>query len=412
MSALRRKVFPYSSTPRLGYSKTDLPTVSDWRSQNSGLRRVRSKRAPMLLWFFEIAPKTGFGSTTRDQRPGMLHCQRIASLDQSDLLAVGIPKRKPAAHLWISVNRVLGMNEQRTRWQNLPWRLLRRAGLSRFLNIVQSRSYDDLRVRIPVHGNRFGEELLFYSPSWKCHLFTGLRDALGPIKQVIDIGANEGQTVIEALQVFGRDVKIAAFEPNPGVAAFLVEMVSLNQFEGVDVFPLGLSNRQGIATLELASENDTCASIVQGLRPGQPHSRAYFVPLTTFDSLVHQGALLPLPNCLIKVDVEGAESEVLCGMRDSLQRYRPVIICEVLWSHSRDRLDFMRERNDKMMALLQDKCYRAFSVLLSKDQSAFLGLAPIEKFPSGIYCAANSHQCDYIFVPIERVDRLKQWVSK
>jgi hypothetical protein len=35
------------------------------------------------------------------------------------------------------------------------------------------------------------------------------------------------------------------------------------------------------------------------------------------------------PPHLIKIDVEGAELEVLSGQRETLERIRPIIICEV-----------------------------------------------------------------------------------
>src|SRR5262249_8892171 len=37
------------------------------------------------------------------------------------------------------------------------------------------------------------------------------------------------------------------------------------------------------------------------------------------------------PPRLVMVDAEGAEINVLCGMRDTIVQHRPVILCEVHW---------------------------------------------------------------------------------
>jgi hypothetical protein len=67
------------------------------------------------------------------------------------------------------------------------------------------------------------------------------------------------------------------------------------------------------------------------VRPGQEAPEAagkINVPVLTIDGQISAG--LRPPN-LVMIDVEGAEIDVLEGMRKTLQAHRPVVICEVHW---------------------------------------------------------------------------------
>jgi hypothetical protein len=56
------------------------------------------------------------------------------------------------------------------------------------------------------------------------------------------------------------------------------------------------------------------------------------VELVAIDDLIRSGELRP--PALVKIDVEGAEIAVLEGMRETIGRHRPAIICELHGTHS------------------------------------------------------------------------------
>jgi hypothetical protein len=83
-------------------------------------------------------------------------------------------------------------------------------------------------------------------------------------------------------------------------------------------------------------------------------------------------------------------------------------MCEVLWAHCEERVEFMRSRNDELTRLLRANDYDVFRILLSKDERSVLGIESIPEFASAIYSSANGHQCDYAFVPREHAARVRE----
>ena len=56
------------------------------------------------------------------------------------------------------------------------------------------------------------------------------------------------------------------------------------------------------------------------------------VELVAIDDLLARGELRP--PTVVKIDVEGAEIAVLEGMRETIERHRPAIICELHDTHA------------------------------------------------------------------------------
>jgi hypothetical protein len=56
------------------------------------------------------------------------------------------------------------------------------------------------------------------------------------------------------------------------------------------------------------------------------------------------------PPAVVKIDVEGAELAVLEGMRETIRRHRPAIICELHDTH-REFVAFMEEAGYRLINL-------------------------------------------------------------
>lgn len=155
-----------------------------------------------------------------------------------------------------------------------------------------------------------------YEPEQTAHFVRWIR----PGATVIDVGAHVGYYTLLASMLAGESGSVWAFEPEPTNAAFLRRHMYLNHCRNVHVEEVAVSSSSGqgrfvcgkgsgtgrldktgemeVRTVRLA---DFCAS--RGIRP-----------------------------TALKIDVEGAEVEVLDGARDLIRSERPVIF---LSTHSR-----------------------------------------------------------------------------
>ena len=153
----------------------------------------------------------------------------------------------------------------------------------------------------------------------------------------IDVGASKG---LYTEKMLPHSKEVYAYEPLPGFAALLKQ-----KFVGqpVVVRACGVSDKAGTATLHTPAYTDpkrgaetlhTWSSIFKDFSAEQTHYPGKFpdvetreIKVTTIDAEGHH------PAGLLKVDVEGAELEVLHGSRDTLKTDQPVVLVELEERH-------------------------------------------------------------------------------
>jgi FkbM family methyltransferase len=149
---------------------------------------------------------------------------------------------------------------------------------------------------------------------WEPHIIAAIASGLREGDVFVDVGANVGIMSFQAARAVGPGGRIIAFEPNPeNVQRFLQGML-LNRFENISLYPFAASDDRAIFSM-------------------QGHSNTYLVDASTGGRLVQS---LPLDTILvhepridfIKIDIEGHELYALAGMRATLARHRPLVLCE------------------------------------------------------------------------------------
>ncbi len=171
--------------------------------------------------------------------------------------------------------------------------------------------------------------------SYHCRLyFTGLyepdttalvRKLLRPHDVFIDIGANIGfySCVAAALQA-----EVHAFEPNPSLFHYIVRSRSLKAFEKMTVTLCAVASTDGHAEFSLSTNQENTG--LSSLLPLDHLMTAekIVVSTTTLDAYCVRTGIDHIR--LIKIDVEGAETDVLAGAMQVLHQVRPdAIICEL-----------------------------------------------------------------------------------
>jgi hypothetical protein len=142
---------------------------------------------------------------------------------------------------------------------------------------------------------------------------------------------------------------------------------------------------------------------MENLRPGffrdQPVT---LVPVYTFDWMVENVLKeMGMEVGIIKIDVEGAEMEVLKGMSETIRLFRPVIICEVLYSYSEETVSVDRLRREELSDFLKEAGYYMVQIQRRPENRNQFDLVRIREFPVHKWNKNSRLSSNYLFLPME-----------
>jgi FkbM family methyltransferase len=147
-----------------------------------------------------------------------------------------------------------------------------------------------------------------------------LQEVLKPGTCFLDIGANVGFYSVLASCIVGELGQVHSFEPSPRNVSFLTRHIELNRLSNVHIHAVALSDGPDRQMSFAASANPCSGHLTAN------HGAVDCIPVrvTSLDSLWRRSAYAA-PS-VIKIDVEGAELNVLQGGRQLLAECRPVIL--------------------------------------------------------------------------------------
>jgi FkbM family methyltransferase len=144
-----------------------------------------------------------------------------------------------------------------------------------------------------------------------------------PQDVVVDVGANVG-IYVHALRRCGAIVE--AFEPQPECSAVLQAYAAA--YPSVRVHTLALGDAESVVTLSVPIEHGRPARASASMRATSTGAgETIRVPVRTLDSFE-----LERVNAM-KIDVEGAELDVLRGGVQTIERTRPLLLVEIEQRH-------------------------------------------------------------------------------
>ena len=139
---------------------------------------------------------------------------------------------------------------------------------------------------------------------------TLLKKLLKKDMNVINIGANIGYFTLLAARQVGPQGKVFAFEPFPKTVELLQKNIDANGYSNVEVIPMAVSSKSGIAKLALKS--DTAHNF---LTENTSEFQTIDVPITTIDEYTKNHK-----TDFIIMDAEGYEPLILDGMAETLAK--------------------------------------------------------------------------------------------
>lgn len=150
-----------------------------------------------------------------------------------------------------------------------------------------------------------------------------LEKFLEPQGTFIDVGANTGIYTLKAARYYGSKGTVLSLEPFPDVLATLFHSVRKNGFDNVRLRNVCAGEKTNSAKLWLNDGHPNSFSLLK-----HEAGASYLSTLTVaLDDLFEWEGLNSLDY--LKIDAEGAETQILAGASKILNKYRPIIQLEV-----------------------------------------------------------------------------------
>jgi len=175
------------------------------------------------------------------------------------------------------------------------------------------RSIGGEAVRFPAKWSRY------YPADYEPETFRFFREHLKGGETVLDIGAHIGLFSVVASRLVGPRGKVFSFEPTPFTRGVLERVIDVNGCGGnVEIRPEAVSSKCGEAIFfDTGNELSNANSLVRSdLSRGE-------LPITLV-SIDHFARERGLKIDCMKIDVEGAELDVLLGAPETFAHQRPV----------------------------------------------------------------------------------------
>lgn len=267
-------------------------------------------------------------------------------------------------------------------------RVLNKFKILDLLNVIGSVNLNGKRLKVPV-VQKVGFSNLFMSEPWMIDVLKIVLPIEG--KKFIDVGVNIGQTLLK-LRSVSSEIDYVGFEPNPLCVNYVHDLIKENDFNNTLIIPSGISVKNEIGVLNFFSRSDidSAASVVSDFRPDHKIFKKEFVTLFNIDSLKN---IINLDSIsILKIDVEGAELEVLNSFKIEIEEKNPIILIEILPAYNKQNISRI-ERQNKIQNMLQNIGYLIFRVV--KQDETLIGFQEISKI--GIH--SNLNDCEYVMVP-------------
>jgi len=274
--------------------------------------------------------------------------------------------------------------------RKLFFRSLRRIGILKYLNINIRTTVNNCQVLIPIINEKGLTNYLELSEIWMIDLVQKLFKNSIVDGCFVDVGMNIGQTLIK-IKSIDPDIDYIGFEPNPNCVYYLKKLVKANNYLNIKILPIAISDKTEITELFLNnfSEIDSSASMIKDFRSPINGTKTLQIPAFKFADIEY---FIPDKIGLLKIDVEGAELEVLNSFIERVTKDRSLILIEILPAYNRENYSRINRQN-KIFELIDKNGYLIYRIL--KNQGDFNGLQKMDQFE----IHEDLDSCDYLLIP-------------
>lgn len=205
----------------------------------------------------------------------------------------------------------------------------------------------------------------------------------------IDVGANTGQTILKVLPKF-PNINYYAVEPNTNCIKYLKSLCDINNFKNIIFLNFALANKKGITELLFRYSDDILATTTHNFRKFTKYSNKMKVNIYVGDDVIEKQNINHIS--VIKIDVEGGEKNVLLGLKNSITKFSPYIICEILPINS----------PDKEVTLFRTKSAKELINLMISLNYSLYNIQTKLQVTETTHLSNSLESSNYIFIPLNK----------
>ena len=165
----------------------------------------------------------------------------------------------------------------------------------------------------------------------------------------IDVGSHKGEVLELALKI-SKKGKHFAFEPIP----YLFHKLNDKYGSKCEVLNFGLSDQKKQSSFQHVTTNPAYSGIKKRTYPKEEQVETIQIQLDTLDNQLKQHDRVDM----IKIDVEGAELEVLRGAKKIIEKFHPIIVFE----HGLGASDHYNTSPEDILNFFDDHQYQLFTL--------------------------------------------------
>lgn len=173
---------------------------------------------------------------------------------------------------------------------------------------------------------------------------------------LVDVGASIGNWTLAAARAVGPQGTVIAVEPLPQMAEALRRSARANRLAQVRVAEMALAEAGGTRPFSVEHRNSGGSRLGLMDNDAERQFSAITVRTAALDDVAREHRLSRLD--VLKIDVEGFESDVLAGAGGCLERFAPAIVMEAGHDDAR--------RRERSHAILFEHGYEVVGVLLGE----------------------------------------------
>lgn len=200
---------------------------------------------------------------------------------------------------------------------------------------------------------------------------------------IFDIGANTGVYSLIAASL-NPQARIFAFEPVKRIFEKLEANIALNDLE-ITAVEKAVSDGNGQAVIyETGAEHMYSVTVNKNMEPENPDMKEVRIETVRLDTFIGENGLDTID--LMKIDVETHEPEVLAGMGEYFEKFKPALLIEILEDEVGRRVEELVSGKEYLYFNIDDKKKSLRRVdhivksdlwnylICSKEKAQFLGL--------------------------------------